>query len=120
MTAAARASWEGRRAPLLAQPRSRPDLTCRQGGVWVVVAAADAEGPDEGGGGVPEDGAAADPVRRAAVRHRPRSQHPVPHRLATCAPPPSHPSVCWLTALRPLDGRGTHQPGLCALIWMWP
>lgn len=67
MTAAARASWEGRRAPLLAQPRSRPDLTCRQGGVWVVVAAADAEGPDEGGGGVPEDGAAADPIRRAAV-----------------------------------------------------
>lgn len=35
----------------------------------VLPAAADAERPDEddGGGGVPEDGAAADPIRRAAV-----------------------------------------------------
>ena len=58
-----------------------------QGRVRVGAAAAEAEGAEEegGGGGAPEDGAAADPVRRAAVRHRPRAQHPVPHRPG--APP---------------------------------
>jgi hypothetical protein len=80
--------------------------------VLVVAAAADAEGPDEdeeGGGGVPEDGAAADPVRRAAVRHRPRAQHPVPHRpgparcpaSASACLPPSNPSVSWVPACSP-------------------
>ena len=31
-------------------------------------------------GGASGDGAAADPLRRAAVRHGARAQHPVPHR----------------------------------------
>jgi len=84
---------------------------CLQGRVWAVVvaAAADAEGledeDEEGGGGVPQDGAAADPVRRAAVRHRPRAQHPVPHRPGPsplpCLIPSCHPSVIWVPACSP-------------------
>uniref|UniRef100_A0A0A9CN58 Uncharacterized protein n=1 Tax=Arundo donax TaxID=35708 RepID=A0A0A9CN58_ARUDO len=67
-----------------------------QGGVRVVGAAA-AGAEEEEGGGVSGNGAAADPVCRAAVRHRPRDQHPVPHR----------PGVCWqqISSLSPTTPR---------------
>lgn len=60
-----------------------------------------AAGAEEGGAGAAEDGAAADPVRRAAVRHRPRAQHPVPHRPGPApgpCPAPPHPYVNVLVA----------------------